>query len=134
MTADAESYFGGPTGTPAGPGRYVELSSIEPFEFLAGLRFRPVVGERMMVSFVTYEPDTVVPRHAHVEEQISFVLDGEWEFDLDGDVRTFGPGTACVIPSFVPHAARTYASRCTQIDVFSPPRAVLSDALRERDA
>ena len=129
---DADRYFGGPQGTPEKAGEIVELASIEPFEFLEGLRFRPVVGDRVMVSFVTYEPNTIVPRHAHAEEQISFVLEGEWEFDLDGDVRTFGPGTACVIPPFVPHAARTYASRCVQVDVFSPPRAVLLAALRER--
>ena len=53
-----------------------------------GLEFRPVVGERFMVNFVRYEPHTEAPRHAHEEEQITFVIDGEFEFDLDGDVQT----------------------------------------------
>jgi hypothetical protein len=30
-----------------------------------------------------------------------------------------------LIPSFVPHAARTYEASCFQVDVFSPPRKLL---------
>ncbi len=103
---DAGSYFADAGGTPDKPGRFVEVAPLEGISFITGLEFRAVVGDAIMVSFATYQPHTQVPRHAHGEEQISLVLEGEWEFDLDGDVRRLGPGTAIVIPSYVPHAAR----------------------------
>lgn len=129
---DAARYFEfDPNAAPAGvSGRYVDLDDgIEPVRFLPGLVFRPVLGEQMMVSFVTYEPDTVAPMHTHEEEQISFVIDGEFEFDLDGDKRVMRRGMAVVIPPFVPHGARTYDTTCFQIDVFHPPRKILLEAM-----
>jgi quercetin dioxygenase-like cupin family protein len=134
-TPDAGRYFElDPGAAPAGvSGRYVDLDSgVAPVEFVPGLTFRPVLGDRMLVSFVTYEPGTVAPTHTHEEEQISFVVDGEFEFDLDGDKRVMKPGMAVVIPSFVPHGARTYDSTCFQIDVFHPPRKVLLEAMRRQ--
>ena len=117
------------SGTPTLPGRYVELGSERMIELIDGLQFRPVVGERALVNFVRYEPNVVVPRHAHEEEQFTFVVEGEFEFDLDGDVRLLRAGTVAVIPPWVPHAARTLDATCFQIDVFSPPRRGILDAL-----
>jgi quercetin dioxygenase-like cupin family protein len=63
--------------------------------------------------------------HVHEEEQIVIVLDGEFEFSIDGDVRTMRPGDVAVIPPWVPHGARTLDTRCTEVDVFTPPRRSL---------
>jgi quercetin dioxygenase-like cupin family protein len=53
------------------------------------------------------------------------VVDGEFTFDLDGDVRTMRRGDVAVVPSWVPHGAWTTDSHCLEIDVFSPPRESL---------
>ena len=130
---DAGSYFGAdPALRPAGKGTYVELDAVDMVEFVDGLEFRPVVGERMMVNFVHYAQNTEAPSHAHAEEQVTFVIDGEFEFDLDGDVRTMRRGTAVHVPPGVPHGARTLASTCFEVDVFAPPRRVLLEAMRAR--
>jgi quercetin dioxygenase-like cupin family protein len=110
--------------------RWLELDEIETVQFAEGLTFRPVLGNGALVNFVEYEPNTVVPRHSHVEEQFTFVIDGEFEFECDGETRTLRRGSVVHIPGGVPHAARTYDTTCFQIDVFSPPRAVLVEALR----
>ena len=89
-------------------------------------------GENVLVNFVRYEPGTVVPRHAHDEEQVTFVLEGEFEFECDGETRTLRRGSVVHIPPGVPHAARTLDTSCLQVDVFSPPRRVLVDALEGR--
>jgi quercetin dioxygenase-like cupin family protein len=114
-------------GTPTAPGRYVDVTAIEPVEFVPGLEFRPVLGERTMTNFVRFQPHTDAPVHVHEEEQIVIVLDGEFEFEIDGDVRTMKTGDVAVIPPWVPHGARTRDSGCYEVDVFNPPRKTLLD-------
>ncbi len=123
---DAQSHFTTQaSGEPAGPGRFVNVDGITPVEFLPGLGFRPVLGQRAMTNFVSFAPGAQAPRHVHEEEQIVIVLEGEMVFDLDGDVRTMRKGDVAVIPSWVPHGAWTTDTHCLEVDVFSPPRESL---------
>lgn len=123
---DAASHFTTEAGgTPAGPGRYVNVDAVTPVEFLPGLGFRPVLGQKAMTNFVSFEPGATAPRHVHEEEQIVIVLEGEFTFDLDGDVRTMRKGDVAVVPSWVPHGAWTTDSHCLEVDVFAPPRTSL---------
>ena len=117
-------------GTPTAPGRYVDVGAMPSVEFLPGLEFRPVLGEQAMLNFVTFEKNTEAPMHVHEEEQIVLVLDGEFEFEVDGDVRTMRTGDVCVIPPWVPHGARTKDTTCREVDVFTPPRKTLLDHAR----
>jgi quercetin dioxygenase-like cupin family protein len=134
--SDADRYFGvDPAVQATGTGRYFHLEAdVPPVEFVPGLEFRPVLGRGMLVNFARYEPHTVAPVHAHQEEQVTFVIDGEFEFDLDGDVRTMRRGMAVLVPSGVPHGARTLDGTCFEVDVFTPPRQVLVEALRAAGA
>ncbi len=112
-------------GTPTAAGRFVEVNQVPPVEFVPGLEFRPVLGERTMVNFVSFEPHTEAPVHVHEEEQIVIVLDGEFEFSIDGESRTMRKGDVAVVPSWVPHGAFTKDSPCVEVDVFNPPRRSL---------
>jgi quercetin dioxygenase-like cupin family protein len=121
-------------GEPAGPGRYVRVDEIEAAELVAGLGFRPVLGDRVMANFVDFAPGVAAPRHVHEEEQLVIVLDGEFTFDLDGDVRVMRRGDVAVVPSWVPHGAWTTDSRCREVDIFCPPRSTLLElAARQRE-
>jgi quercetin dioxygenase-like cupin family protein len=133
---ESERYFRlDPEGVAEAPGRYVDIvSDIEGVEFVPGLLFRPLVGKDVMLSFVTYEPHTEAPRHAHAEEQVLYVLEGELEVDLGDETRMLRPGQAAVIPPHVPHAARTHELPCYQLDVFHPPRQALLDVMGRRSA
>ena len=126
LTGDAAAHFSSPgEGTPIAPGRYVSVDALTAVEFLPGLGFRPVQGEGVLTNFVSFAPGAVAPRHAHEEEQIVIVLEGELEFDLDGDVRTLRKGDVAVIPAWVPHGAWTTDTGCVEVDVFVPPRQSL---------
>lgn len=128
---DAARYFEPPPPAPEGAvGVWHEVAEIPPLEFVGGIRFQPVLGDGMLVNFITWEPHTVAPVHAHEEEQIVFVLEGEFEFECGGETRLMRPGTVLRIPAHVPHGARTRDSRCVQVDVFCPPRRVLVEAMQ----
>jgi quercetin dioxygenase-like cupin family protein len=135
MTTADEHFSTEAVGSPGADGRFVDVSGIRPVELVPGLVFQPVLGERTMVNFVHFAPHTEAPRHVHEEEQIVIVLEGEFDFELDGDVRTVRPGDVVVIPPWVPHGARTQDRECYEVDVFNPPRKTLlehASAERER--
>ena len=132
---DAEQHFTTVAdGIPTAPGRYVDVGSVETVEFLPGLVFRPVVGERTMLNFVSFEPNTEAPMHVHEEEQIVLVLEGEFEFEIDGDVRPMHVGDVAVVPSWVPHGARTRETSCREVDIFNPPRRSLLEHARRQQS
>jgi quercetin dioxygenase-like cupin family protein len=85
---------------------------------------RLVVGERMMLAHVYLKKGSVVPRHAHHNEQLTYVLEGALRFSIGADgaeeiiVRA---GEVLVIPSNVPHEAVALEDTL-DVDVFSPPR------------
>lgn len=128
---DPETYFAGDTGTQAqDKGNWVKWDELDPLEMVPGLTFQPVLGERLMVNFVTFQPHTEAPVHWHDEEQITYVMDGELEFEVAGEVRVLRRGDAVAIPPNVPHGARTRDMGCVEIDVFHPPRQGVLDAMR----
>src|SRR5258708_36676091 len=89
----AESHFTAEAlGEPAGPGRYVNVDALSPVEFVPGLGFRPVVGQRVMTNFVSYGPGAMAPRHVHEEEEIVSVVAAALVFDLDRNGRPMRKG------------------------------------------
>ena len=71
--------------------------------------------------------------HWHDEEQISFVLDGEFEFEVAGEKRIAAPGRGGRDPAQRP-ARRAHARQrpCLEVDVFHPPRQGVLDAMAPR--
>lgn len=118
----------------SGKGTFVKWDELDEIEMLQGLRFQPVLGDNLMVNFVQLDPHTEAPVHWHEEEQISIVLHGEFEFEVNGEKQVLRRGQAVVIPPNVPHGARTYDKSCLEIDVFYPPRAGLLEAMGLLDA
>jgi unsaturated pyranuronate lyase len=119
-------------GQPTADGRFVNTSDIEPVEFVPGLQFKPVLGERTLVNFVSFEPHTEAPMHVHEEEQVVVVTGGEFEFTIGDETRTMRAGDVAVIPSWVPHGARTLDTSCAEIDMFTPPRTTLIEHARQQ--
>ena len=76
---DAASHFTTePGGTPAGPGRYVNVDALTPVEFLPGLGFRPVLGQKAMTNFegegITTRYATVSPEHVTNEGVVQWYI------------------------------------------------------------
>lgn len=127
---DPDRYFATSAGAKATrEGTWVSWDALDPIEMVPGLLFQPVVGERVMANFVHFDAHTEAPLHWHDEEQISFVLEGELEFEVAGETRVLRRGQAVVIPPNVPHAARTHEGSCLEVDVFHPPRQGVLEAM-----
>ena len=81
-------------------------------------------GERLMVAQVFLEKGCVVPRHSHVHEQISYIVEGALHFRMGADgerEQIVRAGEVLVLPSNVPHEAVALEESFV-VDMFSPPR------------
>ena len=81
-------------------------NEIQPEEVYPGITRQIVQGERQTLVRYVYQPGSVFPRHQHPQEQITAVLCGEIEFDVNGRVAKLGPGDVAIIPGDTPHGAR----------------------------
>ena len=131
MSTDSSSYFvTEPAGTPTADGRFVQLGEVQTVTFLEGLDFRPILGEQVLVNHVQFAPHVEAPTHSHVEEQVVILVDGELEFWVGDETRVMRKGDVAVIPPWVSHGGRTHDEPCLEIDIFTPPRRQLLEALR----
>ena len=85
---------------------------------------RLVTGERLMIAHVYLDRGAVVPKHAHDNEQLTYILEGTLRFFLgeDGEeVVDVAAGEVLHIPSNLPHRAEALEDTL-DVDVFAPPR------------
>lgn len=111
----------------------VHMDDYPSYEIAAGLFFRPVFAESISLNFVTFPPHSGFPTHAHPEEQVSIVREGEMDITVGGLTRRVRPGDVIVFPSNVPHSGATGDRHCRIIDIFSPPRAGIRDVIAGAD-
>ena len=85
---------------------------------------RLITGDRMMISHVYLKKGSVVTRHSHENEQITYILEGGLRFWIGPDesqVIDVLAGEVLHIPSMVQHKAEALEDTL-DVDVFSPPR------------
>lgn len=88
------------------------------------LERRLITGDRMMLAHVYLAKGCVVPKHSHMNEQLTYILEGALHFWLGEDqseeviVRA---GEVLHIPSNLPHKAVALEDTL-DVDIFDPPR------------
>lgn len=90
-------------------------------ELIPGTEVRFVHGDRMTVAYWTFDPGIDLPSHSHPHEQITNIVEGEFELTVDGVAHTLTAGHFLVIPPDVVHSGRSITT-CKIIDAFSPVR------------
>jgi len=78
--------------------------------------------DKVMFTYFEIEPGTRFERHSHKSEQITYVLEGELFFELNGRMKCVRSGDLIAIPSNVPHAACAKEKRVRAVDAWSPVR------------
>jgi quercetin dioxygenase-like cupin family protein len=106
--------LGDPYFVPAGAGSRHEI--------FPGVEIRTTAGDRLMLSVVMFQPDSVVAEHSHPHEQMGVMISGRAEFTVGDLTRVIGPGDVWKIPGGVPHRVRALGGPALAIDVFHPIR------------
>jgi quercetin dioxygenase-like cupin family protein len=96
-----------------------ELKAKQVFE---NITLRAVSGEKTMMTFFEFEPHAVIPSHKHPHEQITYIIEGEIEFTLEGETRILKAGEGVVIPSDKEHSARVLSKPAKAVDAWYPIR------------
>ena len=91
-------------------------------QIFPGVEICTTAGKSMMLSYVTFEPDSIVADHAHPHEQMGMMISGRLEFTVGGVTRVLGPGDMWRIPGGVTHRVVALDGPATAVDVFHPIR------------
>ena len=85
---------------------------------------RMVTGDGVMLAHVHLAKGAVVPKHAHHNEQFTYIVSGLlrfWIGDDEDEVVDVRAGEVLHLPSHVPHKAAALEDTL-DLDVFTPPR------------
>jgi quercetin dioxygenase-like cupin family protein len=89
-----------------------------------------VAGDREMLAQTYLKRGALVPLHAHVSEQMTYVLQGALRFLVEGEEVIVREGEVIHIPSGVSHQAEALEDTF-ELDVFSPVREDWIDSNEE---
>lgn len=95
----------------------------EPFEIAPGVVARVLIRGSLMFSLVRLDEGASTPQHSHAEEQMGFILEGEFERTQAGETRVLTAGGGLYVPPHVVHGGTAVGGPCRILDVFTPPRA-----------
>jgi quercetin dioxygenase-like cupin family protein len=89
------------------------------------LHRRLISTDRMMLAHVYLDKGALVPKHAHENEQLTYILEGTlrfWLGDDEAEMIDVHAGEVLHIPSNLPHRAEAL-EQTLDVDIFCPPRA-----------
>ena len=78
-------------------------------------------AERLSILRITLQQGGAVPLHNHPNEQISVLISGRVEFNVNGDKKVLTPGDVVVVPENLPHGVEALEDSVI-VESFNPPR------------
>ena len=100
---------------------FSEVDKLERIKIWDGVVARAVVGAEATFAHIELDPNTAVPEHHHVNEQVSMVKSGALEFDMDGERFVLRAGDVLVIPPNMAHSVEAL-EETDVTDYFTPAR------------
>ena len=84
-------------------------------------RIKGYDGSLMMVE-VYFDNFHESEEHTHVHEQMTYCLEGTFEFYIEGKVERIEAGDTIYFPSNVPHYCKAVTEKGRLLDIFTPIR------------
>jgi quercetin dioxygenase-like cupin family protein len=100
---------------------FIQLKNLPVKELLPGFEGRMIHTENLTVAYFNIKAGSILPEHSHPHEQLTHVLQGQLEINIEGDIKIVEAGTVAVIPSNKKHSGRAITD-CMALDVFQPVR------------
>jgi len=110
--------------------KHIRWSDVEKEKLNPLLDRQMITGDELMLARVLLKKGCVVPEHSHVNEQLTYILEGALKFWIGGKEIVVRAGEVLCIPSNLPHKAEAIEDT-VDLDVFYPPR---QDWLNKTDA
>ena len=90
---------------------------------LGGGIYRTILGhdDKILMAKVWFDKGAVGDVHTHVHSQVTYILSGKFEVEIDGQKQVLEAGGNCLIPSMRPHGSVCLEAGVL-LDIFSPVR------------
>jgi quercetin dioxygenase-like cupin family protein len=98
-----------------------ETDQVESREMMSGGFARFYHTDHMSLAVWAFLPGADLPAHNHPHEQVTTMIDGQFEMTLDGEVHVLKKGMVVTIPPHVTHSGKAL-TKCHIVDVFYPVR------------
>jgi len=93
-------------------------------EVRTGVKRKVFTGEGATLSLNLLQPGHEPKPHSHVHEQLVYIIEGECEFNVSGDVcRLKQGGLLCIPPNAEHYIVVKGKEPVINLDVFSPKRS-----------
>lgn len=97
------------------------INDIPGKEVVPGITGHYAHGKDLTFGYVEVKKGAILPEHHHPHEQITYIIEGQLDMNIDGKLYSLTAGKFFVIPSNVKHSAVAPVD-CKVIDVFNPVR------------
>ena len=97
------------------------IKNIPPKQLAPGISGHYAHGDKVTFGLVELKKGSSVPLHHHMNEQITYMIEGQLDMVIGGEACSLAGGMYHVIPANVPHSAIAITD-CKVIDVFGPVR------------
>ena len=97
------------------------IKNIKPKELAPGITGYYAHGEKETFGYIELKKGSKVPLHSHINEQITYMIEGQLDMVIDGIACSLTAGMYHIIPSNVLHSAVAITD-CKVTDAFAPAR------------
>jgi quercetin dioxygenase-like cupin family protein len=98
-----------------------QFDAIQTKEIAPGFLSKLIHTATNTINFIEVKAGGTVPTHQHTNEQCAFVIEGEFELTVNGEVTVLTKDSFAIIPPNVLHSGVAITD-CKLIDIFSPAR------------
>ena len=98
-----------------------KLDDLAEKEVIPGYRARFIHTENVTLAYWRIQAGMPLSRHSHPHEQVVNLIEGRYEFVIEGRATVLEPGMVVVVPPNVEHGGRSLAD-CRIVDAFYPVR------------
>jgi quercetin dioxygenase-like cupin family protein len=97
----------------------VDWSALDLSEVRPGIWGATVHTPQLTVTYYRYEAGSSWEEHAHAEDQVTSVVEGEIDFTVAGEPVHLVTGQLAALPGGVPHSAQVGPSEVRTLNVYT---------------